>query len=234
LDGTLSMESAQSGGFTATTASSLSSRTTGSPDQSDYRQALIAAETAFEVLRMELAAVERAWAEEHASLLKQLLKKDQAIWLLAQQQSAGACQQHSVVPGALARARADPEPALPAKPPRIGHRERPISVHGFDLRGNGAMVTTPPKGKRARPTYTVSKPAWESGAYKSKAAPLKPKPSWPLPPNKQQAVSHAKPAGAAKLPTGKKKPISPNTLKKLLAKPPVPKPPMPPSLALCA
>jgi hypothetical protein len=49
-----------------------------------YRDALAAAELASIVLRIELAAVEKAWAEEHASLLDQLARKDETIWHLAQ------------------------------------------------------------------------------------------------------------------------------------------------------
>jgi len=202
--------------ITATDKPSLDSRSTRSAGSAGgYHEAMIAAEIANEVLRMELLAIEHAWAEEHASLIAQLARKDEIIWTLAQSSTAEAPS------AALAPSAAPPPP----KPPRIGHRDRPATVSGFDLRASGAMVGTPQKGKRQKPTYTVAKPAWDGGGYKSKAPPPKPKPAWPVAANKQQALGHVAAAKAGKVPTGKKKPVSPGQLKKSLAKPAVPKPP---------
>ena len=120
----------------AATNTSMDSRSgydSDTPSAGGYQVALRAAQIANEVLRKELLAVERAWAEEHASLLQQLSRKDEIIWNLAQQAS--------IDPAALGAAA-----PLPPKPPRIGHRERPAFINGFDLRGSGAIVATPTKG----------------------------------------------------------------------------------------
>ena len=114
-----------------------------------YRDALAAAELASIVLRIELAAVEKAWAEEHASLLDQLAHKDQTIWNMAQQSQQSESTVAARATGAFYSA--------PPKPPRIGHRERPEPVPGFNLKASGAMVLTPPKRKIARATYTVAR-----------------------------------------------------------------------------
>lgn len=205
----------------AATNTSMDSRSgydSDTPSAGGYQVALRAAQIANEVLRKELLAVERAWAEEHASLLQQLSRKDEIIWNLAQQAS--------IDPAALGAAA-----PLPPKPPRIGHRERPAFINGFDLRGSGAIVATPTKGKRARPTHTVSKPPWDGGDHKSQQLPPNPKALQVQPSSAQQVLLQAMVnKAAAKAPTGKKKkePLPPANLKKALAKPPVPKPPPPP------
>lgn len=202
----------------AATNTSMDSRSgyeSDTPSAGGYQVALRAAQIANEVLRKELLAVERAWAEEHASLLQQLSRKDEIIWNLAQQAS--------IDPAALGAAA-----PLPPKPPRIGHRERPECINGFDLRGSGAIVATPAKGKRARPTHTVSKPPWDGGDYKSQQLPPNQKALQVQPGSTQQVLLQAMVnKAAAKAPTGKKKkePLPPANLKKALAKPPVPKPP---------
>lgn len=189
-------------GTPATTATTATLRSHESDASSGgYHEALMAAEIANEVLRLELLAVEEAWAEEHASLLDQLRRKDEMLWAMAQQSSDLPA---ASAPGATAVSNSDF-----LKPERLGHRERPWPIGVWDLRGTGAMVPTPVKGKRAR-QYQVSKPAWDDGARPIKKAPTnKAKPAWPVPPNKQQP-SGVNPGMAAV----KKKPTSPAGLKK--------------------
>mmetsp|Transcript_18396 Transcript_18396/g.47121 ORF Transcript_18396/g.47121 Transcript_18396/m.47121 type:complete len:219 (+) Transcript_18396:46-702(+) len=186
---------------TATPSPCDSSRTRGY--ESSYREALAAAELANAMLRMELQKIEAAWAEEHASLLQQLAHKDALIWQMAQQQASTATTAAKPL----------------AKPPRLGHCDKPASIATFDLRGAGAMALTPvaTKGRRPRPAYTVGKPAWDSGACKSKQVPLKPKPALH---QKQPGVCQGLKAVAAggKLPTGKKKCSPPVPPKKGSAK----------------
>ena len=134
-----------------------------------YRDALAASELAAIVLRIELAAVEKAWAEEHTSLLGKLAAKDEQIWQLTQTVSeATVSQEAAIAHGAKYFTRPPKEP----KPPRIGHREKPEQVREFKLREAGAMITTPAKrrGLQARPTYAVARPAWGEGHAGGKKA----------------------------------------------------------------
>jgi hypothetical protein len=121
---------------------------------SGYRDALVEAELAAILLRLELKAVERAWAEENAFLHAQLARKDETIWQLAQQSMATPPSAALVQPGSAV--------TIPQKPPRIGHRVRPTPIPMFQLRASGAMVTTPPK-RVLRARNAPPKPSWNSG-----------------------------------------------------------------------
>ena len=134
-------------------------------------EALAAADLAQQLLSLELREVERRWADEHASLLKQLAHKDETIWQLAQQVTAVA------QPSALAPVARKPTVH------RVGHRERPDPVPAFALRAAGAMVPSPTH-KRARAkqsAYTVARPAWDDmrpkGLNGHSGPPPRPKPA---------------------------------------------------------
>ena len=158
-----------------------------------------AAELYQAILRRELAGVEQAWKEEHASLLEQLARKDEMIWKLATSvpQIGSMVHQCSVDASQLAHGR----------PPRLGNRERPEPVPAFALREAGAVVLTPPKRvlkQRQAAANMAVRPSWNTGhagGVKMSKAPLNK-------PQKAMFQQNLKAAGT-KAPAKKLKPTTP-------------------------
>lgn len=111
-----------------------------------------------QLLKAELRQVEESWGMERkssAALVERLQAKDETIWRLATEGKAGLV---LPAPGEVG------DEGLPAKPPRLGHRERPLHVPALALRKSGAVVLTPSKQVLARQRMMAkAKPAWDAG-----------------------------------------------------------------------